>query len=89
MSEWWTYTLSDLLMFSPRTYYRMLGRYNEGVWPAHVVTLGLGLAMLGLLRRPGGAPLRVATGLLAALWAWLAWGFFRDRYAEINLAARW
>ena len=35
-SEWWTYSLSDLLLFSPRTYYRLFELYNEAVWPMHV-----------------------------------------------------
>lgn len=33
MSEWWTYRLSDFLMFSPATYWRMVERYNREVWP--------------------------------------------------------
>ena len=28
MSEWWTYRLSDFLLFSPRTYYRLFELYN-------------------------------------------------------------
>ena len=38
MSEWWTYTISDFLMFSPRTYYRMLERYNTAIWPGQILT---------------------------------------------------
>jgi hypothetical protein len=28
MSEWWSYRFSDLLMFSPETYYRLFELYN-------------------------------------------------------------
>ena len=34
MSEWWTYTLGDFLMFSPATYWRLVESYNRDVWPA-------------------------------------------------------
>ncbi len=84
MTEWWTYGLSDFLLFSPRTYYRLIERYNVAVWPAHVLTIGLGLGMLGALRRPTPAWNRAIAAVLAALWAWVAWGFVRQRYAEIN-----
>jgi hypothetical protein len=29
MSEWWTYTLSDFLLFSPRVYYRLFELHNR------------------------------------------------------------
>src|SRR5262249_57612480 len=48
MSEWWTYSLSDFLLFSPRTYYRLFELYNLAVWPWHVLAIVLGLAVLVL-----------------------------------------
>jgi hypothetical protein len=87
MTEWWSYTLSDFLLFSSRTYYRLLERHNEAVWPAQILTLGLGLVILGLLRRPRAWQGRAIAAILAMLWAWLAWAFFWKRYATINWAA--
>jgi len=84
MPEWWTYTLSDFLMFSPRAYYRMLERYNEAVWPAQLVTVGLGLLLLVVARRPTRAGDRMTAAALAGLWVWVAWAFLRQRYATIN-----
>src|SRR6266852_5355053 len=52
MSEWWKYHISDFLLFSPRTYYRMIERHNEAVWPGQLVTLALGVGILVLLYRP-------------------------------------
>ena len=46
MSEWWTYRLSDFLMFSPRTYYRLFELYNAEVWPGHWVGLSVGATAL-------------------------------------------
>jgi hypothetical protein len=87
MTEWWSYTLSDFLLFSPRTYYRLLGRHNEAVWPAQILTLGLGLLIIALLRRPGAWQGRFVSANLATLWAWVAWAFFWKRYVTINWAA--
>ena len=54
MSEWWTYSLTDFLLFSPETYARLLLRYNEAVWPAQLPVLAAGLLalLLGLRRHP-------------------------------------
>ncbi len=53
MSEWWTYSLSDFLLFSPRTYYRLSELYNIAIWPAQIVMLALGVALVVLLRQGG------------------------------------
>jgi Family of unknown function (DUF6064) len=87
MTEWWSYGLSDFLLFSPRTYYRLIERYNVALWPAHVLTIGLGLYVLSALRRPTPAQSRAIAAILAALWAWVGWAFVWRRYAEINWAA--
>ena len=49
MSEWWTYSLTAFLLFSPRTYYRLFELYNADVWPLQIVTLAVGLAILVLI----------------------------------------
>jgi hypothetical protein len=87
MSEWWTYGLSDFLLFSPRTYYRLIERYNVSIWPAHILTIALGLGILGMLRRPTPARSRAIAAILALVWAWVAWAFVWRRYAGINWAA--
>ena len=87
MDEWWTYALSDFLLFSPGTYYRMLERHNEAVWPAQILTLGLGLGTLGLLRRGTPEPDRIISTIVALLWFWVAWSFLWNRYATINWLA--
>lgn len=89
MPEWWTYTLSDFLLFSPRTYYRLIERHNEAVWPAQIVTIGLGLVIAGLLRRPTARPGRVVSAILTMLWSWVALAFVWQRYATINWAANY
>ncbi|HYI68812.1 MAG TPA: DUF6064 family protein [Skermanella sp.] len=89
MSEWWTYSLSDFLLFSPRTYYRLFELYNTDLWPAHVLALAAGLAILASMVRDGGRWRSAASLLLAACWVWVAWAFLLGRYATINWAATW
>ena len=87
MSEWWTYAPSDFLLFSPRTYFRLFELYNREIWPAQVASIGIGFAMLALLRRREIQPGRVVAAILAAGWLWVAWAFHLQRYATINWAA--
>jgi hypothetical protein len=89
MSEWWTYTLSDFLMFSPRIYWRLVEQYNRDVWPLHGLmwVLGLGLPWLAASGRPQA--FRAVACLLALGWLWVGWAFHWQRYAGINSAAPW
>ncbi|MBQ5949345.1 DUF6064 family protein [Massilia sp. ST3] len=89
MSEWWTYTLSDLLMFSARSYHRLFELYNQDIWPAQIVALLAGLAMLAGAVGGGARPSRIAALLLGLAWLWVAWAFHLERYAAINTAAPW
>lgn len=91
MSEWWTYRLSDFLMFSARTYHRLFELHNAEVWPAQIVTVGLGVAMgVAAWRTRAHAWLAPAVfGLLGLAWAWVGWAFHVQRFASINWAALW
>jgi multidrug transporter EmrE-like cation transporter len=88
MSEWWTYHLSDFLLFSSRTYFRLFEVYNAAVWPAQLLAAVLGAAILALLWR-GAARVRdrAIPAILAACWLWVAGAFLASRYATINWAA--
>ncbi|WP_020654019.1 DUF6064 family protein [Massilia niastensis] len=87
MSEWWTYTLADLLMFSARTYYRLFELYNRDIWPAHVLADAAGMLVIGCIVRAGALAYRIAYSLLAVSWGWIAWAYHWERYADINIAA--
>jgi hypothetical protein len=89
MSEWWSYSLSDLLMFSARTYYRLFELYNLAIWPAQLLAAAAGLALLLCVARPSAAAGRIAPAMLAACWLWVAWAYHAERYAQINLAANY
>src|SRR6185312_4071332 len=89
MSEWWTYHLSDFLLFAPRTYYRLFELYNAAIWPGQIAAIAVGIVLLALLLAPGRARGRVVAVLLAAAWLWVAWAYLWTRYATINWAATW
>ena len=87
MPEWWTYSLSDFLLFSPRTYYRLFELYNLAVWPWQIVAFALGLTVLALWLRGGSWRGRAIAAILAVCWLWVAWAYLLVRYDTINWAA--
>jgi hypothetical protein len=87
MSEWWTYSLSDFLLFSPRIYYRLFELYNAAIWPLQILASALGAAILGLLLCDTAWRGRVIAAILAACWLWVAWAYLLQRYDAINWAA--
>ena len=89
MSEWWTYRLSDFLMFSPATYWRLVERYNRDVWPLQLLMIAAGATLLWWVaaRRPVAG--KVVAVVLAAVWLWVGWAFHWQRHAPINWAAEY
>jgi hypothetical protein len=87
MSDWLSYGLSDFLLFSPRAYWRMFELHNQAWWPLPLLTLAAGVAALALAIFQPRHHARWIALILAILWAWIAWSFFWQRYAEINWAA--
>lgn len=87
MSEWWTYRPSDLLMFSARSYWRLIELTNRELWPAQLVALAAGVAVLACIAWPGVRQQRAACLLLGAGWAWVGWAYHLQRYADINTGA--
>jgi hypothetical protein len=89
MSEWWTYRPSDFLMFSARTWGRLLEAWNRELWPAQpAFVLAATLLVVLAARRPAQATPWI-TGVLAAAWAWVAWAFHWERFSQINTGAPW
>lgn len=90
MTEWWTYRLSDFLMFSARTYRRLFELYNADLWPLPVVACIGGAVWMGIAwrhRRRSAWPTLVGLVALSVAWLWVAWSFHLERYATINTAA--
>jgi hypothetical protein len=86
MSEWWSYTLSDFLLFSPRAYYRLFERINGEFWPV-VIILAIGGMGFVLGRGPIARRCRFLFAGIGAVWALVAVVFLWQHYAAINWAA--
>ena len=89
MQEWWTYRLSDFLLFSPRTYYRMFELYHEQIWPVHLVLLASIVAIAALPKTNDEWRDRAIAALLATCWLWTGVAFHLQRYSPINWAAKY
>lgn len=89
MSEWWTYTVADFVMFSARTYYRLIQQYNTSLWPLQLFAFLAGIGIVALIVRAPHWQAPALAGLLALAWAWVAVAFLWDRYATIHSAAIW
>ncbi len=84
MGDWSSYSLSDFLLFSPQVYERLFVLHNQDFWPAQLVSLGLGAAVLILLVRGTPASTRIAFLILGAAWLVVGGAFFLGRYQTIN-----
>ena len=82
-----SWTLEDLLLFSPQVYWRLFALENEAAWPAQPVVLAAGvLVALGFIlnRQPSG---RWLGPVLSAAWLWTGWHFVALRYGTVNWLA--
>jgi Family of unknown function (DUF6064) len=91
LDEWWTYRPSDLLMFSPRIYWRLFESTNRAGWPlllggALAGAVAVAVAWRGPPRWQGGAH-RLALAVLACAWGVVAWLFLWQRFQPIQGAA--
>lgn len=79
-----SYSLSDFLLFSPETYFRLFERMNEALWPLQIPLFAIALLLLWLAMQQRG--LRILALIFAAAWLFVAWAFFEERYQSINWA---
>lgn len=86
MSDFASYELQNFIPFSADIYSRLLERIGEAFWPLHLLTVAMGAAALLLALKSRG---RLACLLLAPLWAFVAYTFFIQRYAELNWAGNY
>ena len=83
MNSWSSYTLQDFIPFTADIYFRLLERMGETFWPLHLLTLLLGVAAMWLALKNRA---RLASLFIAPVWAFVAFAFFIQRYAELNWA---
>ena len=78
------YTASNLLMFSPDTYFRIIELYNQSMWPLQFVSLFMGFGLLWVLPRPFPAQKYLVIFILAISWGWVGYGFHYLYFSTIN-----
>ena len=84
-----SYSFSDLLMFSPASYFRLYEAANTALWPGQLLLVGVAAWLWWRMRRPRPRSAPVVALLLAIVWALVAGLFLHRQYAQINLAASW
>lgn len=78
-----TYALADFVPFDAESYARLCAQHNEAFGPAPAVGLVVGGVVLWAASTGRG---RLAAGLLALAWAWVARAWFATSYARLNWA---
>lgn len=72
------------LPFTTEQFFGVFRAYNEAVWPAQVLLLACALAALAIVAIGHAGSGRAVSGILAALWAWLALAYHLAFFASIN-----
>ena len=87
MDDWWTYSIADLILFTPETYFHLFELYHRAWWPLQLACIAIAIAMLLCLWLKPAWSDRVIAILLAAGWAWVGWAFLHLRFAPIHWVA--
>jgi hypothetical protein len=72
------------LPFTSDQFFAVFRDYNEAVWPAQVMLLGLALVAVALVVRPRPWSDRAVSVILAGFWTWLALAYHVAFFARIN-----
>ncbi len=87
--DWFSYSLSDFLMFGPEVFLRLFVRINQDIWPWQGIAVVMMLLIAGLLVRGDRLAKRGILLLLAVAWVWSGAGFLMEYYGPINIPATW
>lgn len=87
--DWYSYSLSDFLMFGPEVYLRLFVRINQDFWPWQCIAVVMMAMISGCLVRGDTLAKRGILLLLAGAWGWSGAGFLIAYYGPINSPATW
>lgn len=73
--------------FSAEQFFEVFRLYNEAVWPMQIALNAAALAALALVFGRRGSAGRLASAILAALWAWMGIAYHLVYFRDINPAA--
>ena len=89
MDEWLSYSLHDLLIFSPESYFRLFERSNQAFWPFQLPLIAVSLLMLYLVTTRSVRAGVFVSLILCVFWLLSGWWFIEQYYSEINTIAEW
>ena len=72
------------LPFTHEQFYGVFREYNQTLWPAPLLLMGVAIFAIVLVLRPRSWSGVAISGILAFLWAWLALAYHLAFFAEIN-----
>ncbi len=73
--------------FSVEEFYAVFAQYNHAVWPAQYVLFALACFAVYFAALPSRTYDRIAIGILAFFWAWMALAYHVAFFSRINPAA--
>lgn len=73
--------------FTVEQFFAIFQTYNEAVWPAQFVLLGLALIAIYLVFSKPPIAGQAVSAILAFIWAWIALGYHLAFFTRINPAA--
>lgn len=87
MNDYLSYSLQDLVLFSPDVYFRLLALYNQDVWPVQIIAFGFGLILIWQSWRREHFNDLIVVGILALGWFWCGSVFHITYYATLSWIA--
>lgn len=88
-ADWLSYSLQDVIMFSPQVFMRLFVRINQDLWPWPLLIALLTMAVPFLLVHRQSTIRRWGLALCAGAWLTSGYGFLVGYYGEINWPAAW
>ncbi len=83
-----SYSLRDLLIFSPDSYFKLFELSNEALWPFHIPLGILAIIALFLVCSKQGQFYRLVLGWLGVVWFFVGYWYFYVHFSQISTYAK-
>ena len=87
MDELASYHLSDFILFSQSTYFRLFELYNQVIWPLHILAIIFACLIVYALWKKSAWAGRFIAAILVLSWSWVAVAFLYQRFYQIHVVA--
>ena len=82
-----SYSLHDLLIFSPESYFKLFELSNKALWPFHIFLILLAVVAVFLLYKRYQLVSRLIFIWLGLVWCFVGYWYFGQFYSQINTYA--